>query len=327
MTRTHIWLSAAVAMMVDLVVLGAAVAQSYPNRPIKLVISSPAGTTPDVVARLVAERLAAKLRQGIVIDNHPGGGHLLAVKTVANAEPDGYTLLLGAPGSLTINPAFHGNSDSEPSRGLVPAALLATIPIMMAVSPRLPSKTLAEFVDYSKAHPGALSYGAGPATPPHLLAEYVRIKTGADMTFVPYRGTVQSLPDLFGGRIQAISEGLGVLLPHIQEGKLRPLVVTSPRRLAELPDVPTLYELGISGFPPLTWMGIVAPSRTPDGIVDKLNALANEVLKDVELRRALAKVGFSAQPGSRKEFAALIETEIKQWSAVVKATDVAPSND
>jgi tripartite-type tricarboxylate transporter receptor subunit TctC len=326
--RISILRSALAVFVLHWAAAGSASAQQYPNRPIKLVVSSPAGTSPDVVARLVAEKMATKLGQPIVVDNRPGGGHLIAVKTVANAEPDGYTLLLGAPGSLTINPAFHGNSDSEPSTGLVPTALFATIPIMMAVSPQLPSRTLAEFVDYTKAHPGALSYGAGPVTPPHLLGEFIRTKTGADISFVPYRGTVQSLPDLFGGRIQMLCESLGVLLPHIQEGKLRPLVVTSTRRLSGLPDVPTLSELGIDGFPPLTWMGIVAPPRVPDAIVAKLNMAANEVLEDAALRAALAKVGFSAQPGPREEFAALIATEIKQWSAVVEATHVvAPAGD
>jgi len=327
MARIRLSMLALVAIVLDVATLGLAAAQPYPNRPIKLIVSSPAGTTPDVIARLVADKMAAKLGQAIVVDNRPGGGHLIAVKTVANAEPDGYTLLLGTPGSLTINPAFHGNADTEPSRELVPVALLATIPIMAAVSPKLPSRTFAEFVDYTKAYPGSLSYGAAPVTPPHLLGEFIRTRIGANLTFVPYRGTVQSLPDLFGGRIQMVCEGLGVLLPYIQAGKLKPLVVTGAGRLPELPDVPTLSELGIDGFPPLTWMGMVAPPHTPDSVVGKLNAVANEVLDQVALRAELAKVGFSAQPEPRGEFAALIATEIKQWSAVVAATKVVPARD
>jgi tripartite-type tricarboxylate transporter receptor subunit TctC len=303
-----------------------AAAQSYPNRPIKLVVSSPAGTSPDVVARLVAEPMASKLGYGVIVDNRPGGGHLIAVKSVAAAEPDGYTLLLGAPGSLTINPSVRGNSDTEPSKSLLPIALFATIPILLAVSPAVPARTLKELVAYSKANPDRLSYGAAPATPPHLLGEYVRVKTGADIVFVPYRGTVQSLPDLFGGRIQIICESPGVLLPHIKQGNLTPLVVTSAARLPDLPDLPTLAELGIGGFPPQTWMGMVAPPGTPDAVVSKLNGVANEVLKSVELKASLAKLGFTAQTGSPQDFAALIATDLKQWSAVVKATNVMPPN-
>jgi tripartite-type tricarboxylate transporter receptor subunit TctC len=263
----------------------------------------------------------------MIVENRPGGSHLIAIKSVVAAEPDGYTLYLGAPGSMTINPAFRGNSDAEPSRGLVPIALFATVPILVAVSPTVPAKTLAELVAYAKANPSRLSHGAGPATPPHLLGEYIRVKTGADIAFVPYRSAAQSLSDLFGGRIQIICEGLGVLLPHIQQGKLTPLAVTSTTRLPELPDVPTLAELGIDGFPPYSWMGVVGPPGLPDAIVGKLNAAANEVLQSPQLKASLAKVGFAAQTGSPQDFGALIATDLNQWLTVMKVTGVMPPVD
>jgi tripartite-type tricarboxylate transporter receptor subunit TctC len=319
--------SVKLAVILSLAALNPAAGQSYPNRPIKFVVSSPPGTTPDVIARLVAEQMAAKLRQGVTIDNRPGGGHLIAVKSVAAANPDGYTVLVGAPGSLSINPAFRGNSDTEPTRQLVPIALFATIPILLAVSPRIQVNTLAELVAYTKANPGKLSYGAGPATPPHLLSEYVRVKMGADIAFVPYRGALQSLPDLLGGRIQIICESPSVLLSHIRDGKLKPLAVTSVKRLPELPDVPTLTENGIEGFPPLTWMGILAPPGTPESVVSQLNAAVNDVLKSAELKAGLAKLGFSAQSGSPRDFDTLIATDRKQWSEVVRATGVTQPAD
>ena len=271
---------------------------------------------------MVAEQLSAKFGQGVVIDNRPGGGHSTALKSVAAAEPDGYALLLGGTGSLTINPALRGGYEAAPGNDLVPVALLATIPNVMAISSVVPAKTMAELIAYAKANPRKLSYGAGLATPPHLLCEYIRAKTGVDFIHIPYRGAVQAFPDLLSGRIQIIVEGPGVLLPHIQQGKVAPLVVTSATRLRELPDVPTLVEVGIDGYPPQTWMGIVAPPGTPTAIVRKLNVTINDVLNSTELKGSLARLGFTAQPVTTDNFASLIASDREKWVEVAKVANV-----
>jgi tripartite-type tricarboxylate transporter receptor subunit TctC len=297
--------------------VGGATAQPYPNKPIKLVVSVAAGGTPDVIARAVADRLLSQLGQAVIVDNRPGAGQTIGLKAVANADPDGYTLLLGVTGNLAINPALYKNLDFSPSKGLVPVALVATIPNVLVVASTVPANTVAELIAYAKANPGKLSHGASLGTPPHLLGEFFRAKTGTDIVYVPYKGGAQAMPDLLGGRIQTTADTPSMLLPYIQQGKLRPLAVTSVTRLPELPDVPTLAELGIDGYPPQTWMGIVAPAGTPDAIVSKLNSAVNDVLRSAETKASLAKLGFKEQPGSPQDFAALIATDVEKWAAVV----------
>jgi tripartite-type tricarboxylate transporter receptor subunit TctC len=297
--------------------VGGATAQSYPNRPIKLVVSVAAGGTPDVIARVMADRLSSRLGQAVIVDNRSGAGQTIGLKAVANADPDGYTLLLGVTGNLAINPVLYKNLDFSPSKGLVPVALLATIPNVLVAASTVPANTVVELIAYAKTNPGKLSHGASLGTPPHLLGEFFRAKTGTDIVYVPYKGGAQAMPDLLGGRIQITADTPSMLLPYIQQGKLRPLVVTSATRLPELPDVPTLAEVGIDGYPPQTWMGIVAPAGTPDAIVSKLNSAVNDVLRSAETKASLAKLGFKEQPGSPQDFAALIATDVEKWAAVV----------
>jgi tripartite-type tricarboxylate transporter receptor subunit TctC len=268
---------------------------SYPSKPIKLIVSSAAGSTPDVIARLIAERLAAQLGQAVVVDNRAGAGQTIGVKALATAEPDGHTLLLGSTGALAINPALYRHLDLSVSKDFVPVALLVTVPNILAVAAGVPAETVAELVAYAKANPGKLSHGASLGTPPHLLGEFFRAKTGIEIVYVPYKGGAQSLPDLLAGRIQISADGPPLLLPQIQQGKVRALAVTSATRLPELPDVPTLAEVGIDGYPPQTWMGIVAPAGTPAAIVGKLNAGVNAVLRSAATRASLAKLGLAAR--------------------------------
>jgi tripartite-type tricarboxylate transporter receptor subunit TctC len=298
----------------------AGVAQTYPSKPIKLIVPLPAGGTVDVSARVLAERLAGQLGQSVIVDNRPGAGTTIGLKLVAGAEPDGYTLLFASTGSMAVNPALYKNLDFAPIRSLTPVASLAAIANILGVAPSVPAQTVAELVAHAKANPGKLSHGASLGTPPHLLGEYVRARTVTDIVYVPYRGTAQALTDLLGGRIQITAESPAVLLPYISDGRLRPLLVTSTARLAELPDVPTMHEVGLDGYPPETWMGVVAPPGTADTIVRRLNGAINDVLNSAETKASLAKIGFTAKPGTPQEFAALIASDVERWGAVVALT-------
>jgi tripartite-type tricarboxylate transporter receptor subunit TctC len=246
----------------------------------------------------------------------------MALKTIAAAPPDGHTLFLGTTGSMTINPALFSDVDFSAAKNLEPIALLATIPNLLAIAPAVPAKNLAEFVAYARGNPGKLAYGAGNGTPPHLLGEYIRAKSGLDLVFVPYPGGAQALPDLLGGRIQMVGDSPAPLLPHIAQGKIKPLVVTSQVRLPELPDIQTLAEAGIAGYPPQTWMGLIAPPGTPNAIIVRLNKVANEVIRSAETKTTLAKLGFATGGGSAQQFAALIASDAAQWAAVSKAAQV-----
>src|SRR5215471_9066840 len=279
------WLLAAIAAMgLGSVTSSTALAQAYPSRPIKIIVPFLAGGAVDIVARQIGQQLSALLGQPVVIDNRPGGGTTIALKAVATSEPDGYTLLLGSTGSLTINPILFKNIDFPGIRNLVPIGMIVTTTNLFAVRSALPVKSIDELVAYAKSNPGKLNHGASLGVPPHLLGEFVRAKTGIEMPYVPYRSTAAAIPDFLSGQIQATSESSSVMLPHIQAGAARALVVAGTKRLPELPDVPTLAEAGLIGFPDEVWMGLVAPGGTPAPIVERLNSALNEALRSPETR-------------------------------------------
>jgi tripartite-type tricarboxylate transporter receptor subunit TctC len=231
-------------------------------------------------------------------------------------------LLVGSTGSLAINPTLYKNLDFAATKSLVPVAMFATIPNVLAVASSVPVKTLAELVAYAKGNPGMLHHGATLGAPPHLLGEFVRVRTDADITYVPYKGAGSAMTDLLGGQVQITADSIATLLPYIQQGKIRALLVTSATRLPELPEVPTMVELGLDGYPPDTWMGIVAPGGTPEFIINKLNTATNRVLTSAETKASLAKLGFEARAGSQQDFADRIAVDREKWAAVVKLTAV-----
>jgi tripartite-type tricarboxylate transporter receptor subunit TctC len=298
--------------------IAGACAQPYPNRPIKLIVPFEVGGTIDAVARLVAQGLSSRVGQNVIVENRPGAGATIGLKAALGASPDGYTLLVGSSGSLAINPALYKKLDFTAAKTLVPIAALVTIPNVLGIATSLPATSVAEFVAYSKANPGKVSFGASLGSPPHLMGEYFRIKSGADMSYVPYKGSANAMTDLLGGRLQALTESPATSLPLIHQGKVRPLVVTSEARLPELPDVPTLVEVGIHGYPAQTWMGMVAPPGTSSEIVSKLNAVVNNVLNGADTQASLAKLGFTPKVGSAQNFATFIASEVKNWAAVVE---------
>jgi tripartite-type tricarboxylate transporter receptor subunit TctC len=320
MINKRVLLAATAAIGLGFVTAGAASAQSYPSRPIRIIVPFLAGGTVDIVARQIGQQLSGLLGQPVVIDNRPGGGTTIALKAVATSEPDGYTLLLGSTGSLTINPILFKNIDFPGIRNLVPIGMIVTTTNLFAVRSALPVKSIDELVAYAKSNPGKLNHGASLGVPPHLLGEFVRAKTGIEMPYVPYRSTAAAIPDFLSGQIQATSESSSVMLPHIQAGAARALVVAGTKRLPELPDVPTLAEAGLSGFPDEVWMGLVAPGGTPTPIVERLNGALNEALRSPETQATFARIGFETRPGSAQEFAARIAGDSEKWARVIELT-------
>jgi tripartite-type tricarboxylate transporter receptor subunit TctC len=298
---------------------GPATAQSYPDKPIKLVVPFPPGGPTDYVARLVAQHLSVTLGQ-VVIDNRPGAGGTIASKSVAGADPDGYTLLYGSSATLGIAPALYKNVDYDPVRSFAPIALVSRVPFVLGIAATLPPTTLAEFIAYAKANPGKLNFGATVGTPPHLVGELFKVTTGTDIFYVPYKGAAQAMTDLLAGEMHLTIEGVTTLLPHIQSGKVRPLAVMSPQRIPALPDVPTMIESGYTQFPAASWTGVLAPAGTPAAVLGKLNAAINQGLQSPEIRDNFARFNAEAKIGSPRDFADFIAAEAPKWAALVKAS-------
>ncbi len=315
MITRRVFLSASAAS----VLAGRAAAQSYPDKPIKLVVPYPPGGPIDTTARIVAHELSARLGQ-VIVENRPGGGATLGAKSVATADPDGYTLLFGSSGSLCVAPALYPNADYDPIKSFAPVATVALLPHVFVVGPSVPAKTLPEFVAYAKANPGKLNYGAAIGTPPHLLSTLFRVKAGIDIVYVPYKGSAQSVTDLLGGQTHMTIDGLTGLYPLIQDHKVRALAVASATRWPALPDVPTLIESGYPDFNLDAWTGVVAPAGTPHEIVARLNAAINEGLRSPEATQSLVKISALAKIGTPQDFAAFLAAELPKWAAIVKVS-------
>jgi tripartite-type tricarboxylate transporter receptor subunit TctC len=272
----------------------------------------------------VADRLTAMLGQPFVIENRPGGaGGTVGAKSVAVAEPDGYTLLFSSPGPLVTAAAVYKNLDYDPIRSFAPIAMLIYAPQMLVVHPALPARSVAELVTYAKSNPGTVTFGSsGYGTQPHILGEMLKLAAGINIVHVPYRGAGQSVTDLLAGQVQMIFETTAILLPHVEGGRLRALAVATEARSPLLPDVPTTAE---SGYPKIIasfWSGLLAPAGTPAAIVAKLNATANEILKSKEAQAGLARLGAEARIGPPQDFAAFIAAETPRWAAIANATGI-----
>jgi tripartite-type tricarboxylate transporter receptor subunit TctC len=302
----------------------AAFAQTYPARPIKMVVPFPAGGPTDAMARIVSERLGVTLGQNIVVENRGGGaGGSLGAKTVAAADPDGYTILLTPPGPLTVGPAVHKNIGYDAAKAFAPIGLLIVTPLVMCVSAAVPVKTLAELVAYSKDNPGKITFGSqGYGTAPHLLTEMLKLETGANIVHVPYRGTAPALTDLLAGQIQMFTDTSTVVIPQIQAGKLRALAVTTPARSGQLADVPTTAEAGFPKLRAYFWLGVVAPAGTATDIVAKLNAAFNDTLRIPETRARLEGLGAEIKTGTPADFAAMLAEELAMWMGVTAAAHI-----
>ena len=298
----------------------AARAQSYPSRVIKLVVPFTPGSPNDVMARLLTQHLQTRLGQAIVVDNKPGGGTTIGTKAAASAEPDGYTLLF-ISSALVIDPAMKGMA-YDPFKEFAPVAAVNTTSWLITISPSLPVKTMAEFIAHTRAHPGTVNFAATQGTAAMLVAERFKQLSAADLLIVPYKGGAAALPDFLGGRIQVLNPTPSTSLQLIRDGKMRALMITSPERSAQLPEVPTAREVGLPALTLEFWAGVLAPAGTPTDIVSKLNAAINETLASDEMKASMGKLGFDAKIGSPKDFAQFIAEETPRWTEIVKATGV-----
>jgi len=315
----------AAALLATGLVGNIASAQDYPTQTIKLVVPFLAGGPVDALARVVAQHLQNRIGQNVIIENKSGGGTSIGAKAVAAATPDGYTLLVVGP-NIAYYPVLFPKLDFEPEKALAPVATLVTWSHVLAVAPSVPAKTIPELVAHAKANPGKLAFGFGLATMPHIIGEKFKQESGIDIIDVPYRGGEQARADLLGGRIHINVAPVPQLMPLIQDGKIRPLAYTGPKRSPDLPDVPTMTESGLPqvGFDPDVWMGLLAPAGTPPAVVDKLNREINAVLTSADMAPALRRFGYDAMITTPAEFATFFAAELRKWPAILKTTGIKP---
>jgi len=298
-------------------------AGAYPDKPLRLIVPFPPGGGNDILARAVGQRLVEVLGQQVVVDNRGGAGGAIGATIAAAAAPDGYTLFLGSVGNLAQNPALKENLPYNPVRDFSPVSLIATSSFILAVNPGVPAKSVQELIALAKASPGKLNYAsAGTGSSLHMAGELFKHATGTDMLHVPYKGTGPAMTDLIGGRVQLIFSTMPPALPHVKSGKLRALGVTTAKRAAAAPEVPTIAESGVKGFNVSNWQGILLPAKTPGAIVRKLNRDLLATLKLPGMPETLAAQGLESAGSTPEEFGALIKAEIAKYTQVVKAAGI-----
>jgi tripartite-type tricarboxylate transporter receptor subunit TctC len=298
-------------------------AQTYPTRPVRLVVGFPPGGGTDIIARLIGEWLSERLGQQLVIENRPGAGSNIATEGVVRAAADGYTLLL-VSAAHAINATLYDRLNYNFLRDIAPVAGVIRVPNLMEVNPSLPPKSVPEFIAYAKANPGKVNYASGGnGTAQHLAGELFKIMTGVDMVHVPYRGDAPALTDLIGGQVQVMFGNMPSSIEHIRAGKLRPLAVTTAARSEALPDLPPVGDF-VPGYEASTWQGLGAPGNTPAEIVDKLNKEINAALSDSKIKARLADLGGTVLSGSPADFGRLIAGETEKWGKVIRAANIKP---
>jgi tripartite-type tricarboxylate transporter receptor subunit TctC len=312
--------AALAALALTLAAMPPAHAQDYPNRPVRIMLGFPAGSSVDIVARVLGARMAQTLGQQFVVENKPGAGSLLAADTVARAPKDGYTVLL-ATVSNTIAAGLNSHPAVDFQKDLAPITRLTTTPNILAVHPSIAVKSVKELVALAQAKPDALSIGSsGVGTGTHLAGELFKLQTGVKMVHVPYPGSPQSVADLVGGRIQVLFAPASSVLPHARDGKIVALASSEAKRTSAAPELPTMQEAGLPGYETGLWFGFLVPGGTPQNVIDKLNRAANEALKAEDVLKALSPQGIDPVGGSADEFATFIAADVKRWTTVGEAT-------
>ena len=303
-----------------------AAAQSYPTKPIKMIVPFPPGGPIDSIGRLIGQHMTTELGQNIVIEARPGAGGTLGANAVANAPADGYTLLMGSTTTLSISPHLYKNIGYDPVKGLVPVATVSIGAMVLAVNPTVPVNDLKGFIAYAKANPGKLNFGAGTASPPHLAGELFKQMAGVNVVFVPYRGAAPAVTDLLGGQIQFMVDAIGTLRPHIEAGKIKALAVTSTARNPALPNVPTMIEGGVPGYELDFWTGVATANGTPPEVIAKLNTAINNALKKPDVQAAMTKFVIRPNILNPAEAVKFMEGESAKWGQIVKQAGVKLAN-
>jgi tripartite-type tricarboxylate transporter receptor subunit TctC len=300
-----------------------ALAQPYPSKPVKLVAPSTPGDAPDVIARLVADKLSTALGQQVVVENRPGAGGVVGSDYVAKAAPDGYTLIMGNAGSHGINAAVYAKLPYDIQRDFAPVSQVAVAPNVMVINPSLPASTVAEFIAYAKANPGKLSYASGGnGSSAHMSMELFKSMSGIDIQHVPYKGSSPALTDVVSGQVVAFIGNMPPTVPLIKAGKLRALAVTTKSRSALMPELPTIAEAGLPGFETVAWFGVLAPAGTPPEIVNRLSAEIAKIAKSPEIRERLVAMGAEPVGSTPEEFKAVIDRDIAKWKPLAQKVNI-----
>jgi tripartite-type tricarboxylate transporter receptor subunit TctC len=315
------WLAALFTVLLAAGSISASHAE-YPERTIKIVVPFPAGGPTDVAARLIAQSISNRLGQAVVVENHAGAGGRIGAKLVAGAAPDGYTLLLGGTNVNAIAGAIYKDLGFDPIASFAPVAAICVDSMALAVSPSVPADTFQQLVKYARDNPGKLKYGAPPGIYTQFAAEYFKLKTATDILFVPYKGGAPAITDVLGGHIDMVFNNRSTLLAQFKDGKLKALAVTSAARWPELPQVPTMNEVGIPGFPSEVLFGLLAPAGTPASTIQRLNLAINEGLRSTEVRTNLEAIGVEARIGTPQELAAALDAQAREWKTVIDAIGV-----
>lgn len=293
-------------------------AQNFPNKPIHIIVTFTSGGAPDIIARLIGERMSAEWGQSVIIDNKPGAGGNIGADFVAKSAPDGYNIVVGTVGTHSINGALYPKMPYDMIKDFSPITLLATTPNMLVVHNDVPAKNLKEFIELGKKE-GKMSFASsGSGTSIHVSGELFKTATGIDMTHIPYKGRASAIPDLLGGRVTMMFDNMPSSLPLVREGKLRALGVTSLKRSPAAPEIPTLAEAGLPGFDAVSWFAMFAPANTPKTIVTKLQLEIAKILKSPDISKRLLDIGLEPIGSTPEELAAYQRSEIAKWAKVVK---------
>ena len=309
------------SMLLALGVAGGAAAQSYPGKPVRLVVPFGTGGSNDIIGRLVAAKLAERLGQPVIVENRPGAGGSTGTDSVVNAAPDGYTLMIGATSTIAANVGLYPRRGFDPVKSLTPVSQVVTSSLLMAVPASLPASNVREFIQLAKSKSGQLNYGtSGKGSSMHLLGEMFKSMASVDMVHVPYKSGGAAISDLAVDRVQLLYSDLAALLPFVRSGQIKALAVTTPRRSPLLPELPTLAEAGLPGFEATNWYGILGPAKLPREIVMRLNADLAQIMHSQDMVERLKTLGVEPLTKSPEEFAAYIRSEVAKWSQIVKAT-------
>lgn len=295
-----------------------ALAQSYPQKPVKVVVAFTAGGTTDILARTVAQQLSEKLKQPFVIDNKPGAGGNLGTEVVVRSAPDGYTLIVNSVGPIAVNPTLYAKLPYNPLTDLMPVVQIADVPNVLVIHPSVPAQNMEELVAYAKAQPGKLNYGStGIGTSSHLSSFMLAKRVGFEATHIPYKGA-DALKDLLAGRIQFMFATIPSVMQHITSGKLKPIAVSSLKRSRSMPDVPTVVEKGFPAFEAGSWFGFFAPKGTPEAVITQVNKAVNEILQMPAIEQQMVAQGADPAGGTPAQFGQFVQREYEKWRVIVR---------
>jgi tripartite-type tricarboxylate transporter receptor subunit TctC len=300
---------------------GSATAQDYPSRPVKIVVPFPAGGSNDIIARILAQKLSDRTGQQFFVENRGGAGGNIGAEAVASSEPDGYTLLLAAPGPLTSNATLYKNLPFDPTKAFAPVALVAQVPIVLMVHPAVEAKNVKDLIALAKAKPGSINFGSsGNGSTNHLAGELLKSMAGVNIVHVPYKGAAPAMNDLVAGHIPVMFDNMPAVLPQVQGKRVNAIAVAGAKRASAMPDVPTVAESGVPGFDASAWFGLVAPAKTPPAVLKKLEGEVAAILKMPDVQKRFTELG--AEPGdvAGAAFGKFLADETTKWTKVIQAS-------